>query len=118
MSKSNHTIESLQNVAADCELVGDLALDRETRKRNKLEARKVRKLVERLTQKRDLVRVERNIALGGQRIGRQKGLIARIERLGMDSSRGRELLAVLEQTQQLFEQYRDRLIRRARAQRE
>jgi hypothetical protein len=113
MSKSSHTIESLENVAADAELIGDLAIDRETRKRNKLEARKVRKLVDRLAHRRDLVRLERNIALGGQRISRQKGLIARMERLGTDSLRARELLAVFEQTQRLFEQYRERLIRKA-----
>jgi hypothetical protein len=118
MSKSHHTVESLQNVAADHELVGDLALDRETRRRNSLGARKVRKLADRLANKRDLVRLERNIALGGQRISRQKGLIARIERLGADSSRARELLSVFEQTQAVFEQYRERLLRKARPHRD
>jgi hypothetical protein len=34
-------------------LLGDLALDRETRRRNKLDARKVRKLVDRLARKRE-----------------------------------------------------------------
>ncbi len=115
MSKSHHTIESLENVAADHELVGELALDRETRRRNKLGARKIRKLVDRLAHRRDLVRLERNIALGGQRISRQKGLIARIERLGMDSARARELLVVFEQTQSLFEEYRARVLRKARS---
>ncbi len=114
MPKSHHTIESLENVAADHELVGELTLDRETRRRNKLGARKVRKLVDRLEHKRDLVRLERNIALGGQRISRQKGLIARIERLGMDATRARELLGVFEQTQGLFEDYRARLLRKTR----
>ncbi len=114
MPNSRQTIEELKNVAADHELVGDLAPDLETRRRNKLGARKVRKLVDRLAHKRDLVRLERNIALGSQRISRQKGLIARIERLGMDSTRARELLGVFEQTQRLFEQYRERVLRKTR----
>jgi hypothetical protein len=112
MSKSHQTIEELERVAADHELVGELALDRETRRRNKLGARKVRKLVDRLAHKRELVRLERNIALGGPRISHQKGLIARIERLGTDSRRARELLGVFEETQALFEEYRARLLRK------
>jgi hypothetical protein len=50
------------------------------------------------------------IALGRQRIARQKGLIARIERFGGDAKQARELLAVFEQTQSLFEQRRERIL--------
>ena len=108
-------IESLERLAIDRELTGELSTDREARRRAKLSATKVRKLVDRLARHRDLVRLERNIALGGQRISRQRGLIARIEGRGHDSQQARELLAVLEKTQGLFEEYRERLLRKTRA---
>lgn len=115
MSGSRDNIESMRDAAAEHELLGDLAADREVRRRNKLSARKVRMLVDRLVDRRDLVRLERNIALGAQRISKQKGLIARIERLGGDSTQARELLAAFEKTQDLFEQYRERLSRKTGA---
>ena len=114
MSGTRESIEAMREAASEHELLGDLAADREARRRNKLSARKVRILVDRLANRRDLVRIERNIALGSQRIGKQKGLIARIERLGGDSKQARDLLAVFEKTQELFEQYRERILRRAR----
>ena len=115
VSGSRDNIESMRDAAAEHELLGDLAADREVRRRNKLSARKVRMLVDRLVDRRDLVRLERNIALGAQRISKQKGLIARIERLGGDSTQARELLAAFEKTQDLFEQYRERLSRKTGA---
>jgi hypothetical protein len=41
-----------------------------------------------------------------------------MERSGIDSSRARELLGVFEQTQELFEQYRERLVRKAHTQKQ
>jgi hypothetical protein len=114
MSNSQRKIESIDQLVADHELIGNLAGDREARRRHKLDAQKLRKLVDRLAHKRDLVRIERSIALGGQRISRQKGLIARIERMGSDSSSARELLAVLESTLALLEQKRERYLQKKR----
>ena len=116
MSTSRRTIEFLERVATDRDLLGELATDREARRRNKLDARKVRKLVDRIVRNSELVKLERRIALGSQRISRQKGLIARIERLGANSARARELLEVFETTQALFEQHRDRIVMTTRQQ--
>ncbi len=60
--------------------------------------------------KGETFKLEKKIAAGGQRIARQKGLIAKIERAGRDSRQARELLAVFEQTQALFEQRRLHLL--------
>jgi hypothetical protein len=77
---------------------------------HKKSARKVSKLVERVAVKSEQFKLERTIALGRQRIARQKGLIARIERLRADSRQAPELLALFEHTQSLFEHPRQHFI--------
>lgn len=109
MADNKQLVEFLKEIASDHDLVGNLAPDDEARQLHKRSARKVRKLVERVALKGEQFKLERTIASGGQRIARQKGLIARIERLGRDSKHARELLAVLEQTQSLFEQKREHI---------
>jgi hypothetical protein len=111
VSKHQRTVHQLEQIAADCDILGRLAADKEARRRSKLNARKLRKLAYRLSRKHDLVDVEKRIALGSQRLARQKGLVARIERMGADSRSARDLLAVFEQTQALFEQQRERILK-------
>ncbi len=106
---NNRLIEGLEEIASDHDLVAHLAPDDMARRRHKLSSRKVRRLVDRIALRRDQFALEKKIALGGQRIAQQKGRIARLERLGFDSKLARELLAVFEQTQALFEQHRRRL---------
>jgi hypothetical protein len=102
-------IECLEKIASDHDLVANLATDDESRRHHKLSSRKVRRLVDRIALRRDQFVLEKKIALGSQRIAQQKGLIARLERLGFDSKLARELLVVFEQTQSLFEQHRRHL---------
>jgi hypothetical protein len=108
-----HLIECLEQIASDHDLVANLATSDESRRHHKLSSRKVRRLVDRIALRRDQFVLEKKIALGSQRIAQQKGLIARLERLGFDSKLARELLVVFEQTQSLFEQHR-RHLRQAR----
>jgi hypothetical protein len=105
----DHLIECLKEIASDHDLVAKLAPDDESRRHHKLCSRKVRRLVDRIALRRDQFALEKKIALGGQRMAQQKGRIARLERLGFDSKLARDLLAVFEQTQSLFEQRRRHL---------
>lgn len=113
MMSCQQLLEFLEEIASDHDLVGNLSPDDDARRLHKRSARKLRKLVARAAFKSEQFKLERTIALGSQRIARQKGLIARIERLGGDSKNARNLLAAFEQTQSLFEQRREH-IRQAR----
>ena len=110
MGSNKQLVEYLEEIASEHELVGNLAPDDEARRHHKRCAHKVRKLIERVVLKGEQFRLEKTIALGSQRIARQKGLVARIERRGNNSEQARKLLATFEQTQSLLEQQRRHFI--------
>jgi hypothetical protein len=110
MLTNQQLVECLEEIATEHELVGNLSPNDEARRLHKRSARKVRKLAERVAFKSEQFRLEKTIALGSQRIARQKGLIARIEALGKNSQQARSLRATFEQTQSIFEQQRQHFI--------
>ncbi len=113
VATNERLIDCLEEIAGDHDLLARLARENELRRCRKRSSRKMSKPVDRIALRRDQFALEKKIALGGQRIARQKGLIARIERLGSDTKLARELLTIFEQTQSLFEQHR-RHVRQAR----
>jgi hypothetical protein len=99
-------IEALEVAALDCHLIAQLAVNKGARRLNSRLSEKYLDAANDLKHP-GLVATEERIEAARKLVARQRGIVARFERLGLPTQSGRHLLAVLEETLALIEKQRD-----------